>query len=149
MTVYDGSHTVEIDAPLAKVWAIAEDVERAPQWQGTMKTAEVLERDGEGRAALVRTTNDGKVATQTLVVRFSYDEPRGMRWVRESGDLKSLEGSWSFEDLGDGRTRATYSMALDPGRMLSMLAKGPVIDQIRKHLTERPARGLKERAENG
>jgi len=59
-------------------------------------------------------------------VRFSYEPPARLAWTQEKGDLKSVEGSWVLEDLGDGRTRATYTLDSDPGRVLGMLLRGPV-----------------------
>ena len=53
-----------------------------------------------------------------------------------SGDLKSVEGSWELEDLGDGRTRATYSMSVDLGRMLGMVIRGPLVGVLRGQLVE-------------
>ena len=50
--------------------------------------------------------------------------------------------------LDGGRTLATYSLAFDPGRVLSMLARGPVVDRVRKHLAKRPPEGLKRAAES-
>lgn len=144
----EGSATVEIDAPLEEVYAIAADIERAPEWQGNMKTATVKERDGEGRPLLVETVADAKVAQIKVLLRFSYDEPRGLSWKREKGDLKSMTGSWAFEDLG-GRTRATYAMDGDPGFVLSQALRGPVLDQARKAIIGKPPEGLKRRAEGG
>src|SRR4051794_4504343 len=95
-----GSHSLDIEAPLERCWAIAADVARAPEWQGTMKSADVLECDPHGRPALVRSDIDASVATLELELRFSYEEPHGMRWQRQSGGLKDLEGSWAFEPLG-------------------------------------------------
>lgn len=143
----DGSETVEIDAPIDEVFAIAADVARAPEWQGTMQSAEVQEEDAEGRPLIVRTVADAKVAQVTVVLRFSYDPPHGMSWERVSGDLKAMRGSWVFEDLGGGRTRATYAMDGDPGFMLSQLLRGPVLDQARKAIVGKPPAGLKARAE--
>lgn len=40
--------------------------------------------------------------------------------------MESVEGSWKLEDLGGGRTRATYTMDVDPGRVLGLLVRGPV-----------------------
>lgn len=143
----DGSETVEIDAPIDRVYAIAADIERAPEWQGTMKSAKVLERDAEGRPHLVETVADAKVAQIKVVLRFSYDEPRGLSWERVKGDLKSMTGSWAFEDLEGEATRATYTMDGDPGTRLSMLLRGPVLDAARKAIIGRPPAGLKQRAE--
>lgn len=69
-----------------------------------------------------------------------------MSWEQEKGDLKWLKGSWAFEDLGD-RTRATYTMEGDPGRMLGMLIRGPVEQSLRHLLVTVPAEGLKREAE--
>lgn len=146
-----GTHTLEIDAPIERVFAIAADVERAPEWQGAMQSVEVLESDEQGRPALVKTRLDSSVAKHEMVLRFSYDEPDGMQWSRESGDLKSLEGSWTFEDLGGDRTRATYALDIGLNRGLSLLAKGvkgPARSRVEHLLAHKPVEGLKERAES-
>jgi ribosome-associated toxin RatA of RatAB toxin-antitoxin module len=129
-----GEATTEIDAPIARVFEVAADVENSPRWQPEIKSAEVLERDADGRQVLVLTKADAKVRTLATTLRFSYTEPTGLTWVQEDGDLKSLEGSWQFEDLGNDRTRATYSMTADPGRMLGMMIRGPVVDLLRQRL---------------
>ena len=131
MGTIKGDRTVEIDAPIERCYEIAADIENAPDWQGSLKDVEILERDGERRALL----------------RFSYDPPTGIRWVQEKGDTKSLTGSWSFEDLGGGRTRATYALEADPGRMLGMLLRGPAEGKVRDFLVGNAADGLKEKAE--
>lgn len=148
MGTVSGERTVEIDAPIERVYAIAADIANAPEWQGSLKDVEVLERDGERRAMLVETKSDAKVKTVSSRLRFSYDEPTGISWVQEKGDTKSLTGSWTFEDLG-GRTRATYALEVDPGRMLGMLIRGPVEGQVRDFLLGGAAEGLKEHAEAG
>lgn len=131
MGVITGSASAEVDAPLDDVWTVIADVESAPEWQGGMERVEALERDGEGRPTLVETQTDAKVRTIKTQVRFSYDPPTTLSWTQEKGDLKSLVGSWQLEDLGDGRTRATYSLESDPGRVLGMLIRGPVEDMLR------------------
>jgi uncharacterized membrane protein len=144
-----GERSVEIDAPIARCFEIAADIKNAPEWQGSLKDVEVLERDAERRAELVETESDAKVKTVKALLRFSYEEPTGVRWVQEKGDTKSLVGWWKLEDLGDGRTRATYALEVDPGRMLGMLLRGPVEDQVRNFLLGNAADGLKQRAEAG
>jgi carbon monoxide dehydrogenase subunit G len=121
-----GSASSEIDAPLKDVWAAVEDVLSAPGWQGGLDAMTALERDGDGRALLVETENDIKVRRIKAQVRFDYDGPTRLSWTQERGEMKSVEGSWELEDLGDGRTRATYNLDVDPGRLLGMLIKGPV-----------------------
>ncbi|HEV7585600.1 MAG TPA: SRPBCC family protein [Solirubrobacteraceae bacterium] len=121
-----GSASTDIDAPLQDVWAVVEDVLSAPDWQGGLDRLTALERDGEGRPTLVETENDIKVRRIKAHVRFSYQGPARLSWSQEKGDMKSVEGSWELEDLGDGRTHATYTLDADPGRMLGLVIRGPV-----------------------
>jgi hypothetical protein len=58
-----------------------------------------------------------------------------------------VRGWWDLEDLGDGRTRATYALEVDPGRMLGMLLRGPVEATVRDFLLGGAAEGLKREAE--
>ena len=142
-----GERTVEIDAPIERCFGIAADIDNAPEWQGSLKDVEVLERHADKRAALVETESDAKVKSVKALLRFSYEEPTAIRWVQEKGDTKSLVGSWTFVDLGEGRTRATYALEADPGRMLGMLLRGPAEGKVRDFLLGNAASGLKERAE--
>jgi uncharacterized membrane protein len=142
-----GERSVEIDAPIGRCFEIAADIENAPDWQGSLKDVEVLERDAEGRAELVETESDAKVKTVKSRLRFSYVEPTEIRWEQEKGDTKSLVGWWKLEDLGGDRTRATYALEADPGRMLGLLLRGPVEDQVRNFLLGNAADGLKQQAE--
>jgi carbon monoxide dehydrogenase subunit G len=143
MAVLAGSSSAEIDAPIEQVWKAVEDVEKAPDWQGGMKDVEALERDGKGRPTLVQTEADAKVTTIKTKVSFSYDGPTRLSWKQEKGDLKSMVGSWELEDLGDGRTRATYALEGDTGRVLGMLVRGPVEDKLRDFLVNARADELK------
>jgi uncharacterized membrane protein len=147
MGTISGERSVEIEAPIQRCLEIAADIENAPEWQGSLRDVEVLELDADGRAALVETKSDAKVKTVRALLRFSYEEPTAVRWVQEKGDTKSLEGWWALEDLGDGRTRATYALVTDPGRMLGMLLRGPAEAMVRDFLLGNAAEGLKRQAE--
>jgi uncharacterized membrane protein len=147
MGTIKGDRSVEIDAPIERCYEIAADIDNAPEWQGSLKDVEVLERDGERRALLVETESDAKVKSVRALLRFSYEPPTAIRWVQEKGDTKSLIGSWSFEDLGGGRTRATYALEADPGRVLGLLLRGPAEAKVRDFLVGNAADGLKQKAE--
>ncbi len=143
-----GNSTAEIDAPLAKVWAVVEDVEDAPNWQGGMKGVEALDRDGDGRAVRTEASADIKVRTVKSIIRFDYSKgPERLSWSQEKGELKSVEGSWVLEDLGGDRTRATYNVEVDFGRMLGAMVRGPVVGVIRQMLAGERAGELKRRVE--
>ena len=142
------SWTVEIDAPMERVWEVASDVPNSPEWQPSLEKVETLETDEEGRATLVATEADAVVRKTKQRLRFAYQEPDGMTWEQEKGDVKSLRGSWEFTDLGSGRTKAVYDLRVDPGRMLGMLVRGPVEGKVKEHLTKGAAEGLKRQAES-
>jgi uncharacterized membrane protein len=147
MGMIRGERIVEIEAPVERCYAIAADLESSPRWQGSLRSVDVLERDAERRPVLVETESDAKVKSVRARLRFSYEPGQRIHWVQEEGDMKSLEGSWHFQDLGGGRTRATYALAADPGRMLGMLLRGPAENKVRDFLVGGAAEGLKAHAE--
>ncbi len=144
-----GSASAEIDAPLSEVWAVVEDVMSAPEWQGGLDSIDALERDAEQRATLVETENDIKVRRIKAHVRFNYQAPTRLSWKQEKGDMKSVEGAWELEDLGDGRTRATYTLDADPGRVLGLVIRGPVEAATRAIFVNGRPGELKRRMQRG
>jgi uncharacterized protein YndB with AHSA1/START domain len=142
-----GSASTDIDAPLEDVWSVVEDVMSAPDWQGGLDHMTALEHDADGRPTLVETENDIKVRRIKAHVRFSYEGPTRLSWSQEKGDMKSVVGAWELEDLGDGRTHATYTLDADPGRVLGIVIRGPVEAATRAiFVNGRPAE-LKRRVE--
>ena len=147
MPPLSGSSTAEIEAPLEQVWALVEDVEQAPRWQGGLDALRSMERDDEGRALLCESETDAKVRSIKSIVRFSYEGPTRLSWKQEEGDLKGVEGRWELEEVGDGRTRATYWIQADLGRILGMLIRGPLVDVLRGQLAGARAGELKKAIE--
>lgn len=142
-----GTASAEIDAPIDRVWGVVEDVLAAPDWQGGLVRVAALEHDSEGRPTLVESESDIKVRRVKTEVRFSYEPPTRLSWIQEKGDLKSVEGSWLLEDLGGRRTRATYTLDGDPGRVLGMIIRGPVEAAARAMLVNARPGELRARVE--
>lgn len=145
----EGEASETIQAPIERVFEVAADVQGSPEWQPQIKRAEAIERDDEGRQVLVKTVTDGKVRDLASCLRFSYAAPTSITWEQESGDLSAVEGSWALDDLGDGRTRATYALSVDLGRMLGMVVRGPVVDLLRKQMVDTMPGKLKAFVEDG
>jgi uncharacterized membrane protein len=146
MAALRGERTVEIGAPPARCFGIAADMERAPGWQPALRSVDVLETDADGRPALARAAFDAKVRSLSSTLRFAYREPSSITFDQQRGDVRSMHGWWRFEDLGGDRTRATYGLEVDPGRMLGLLLRGPAEASVRDHLLG-AADALKRRAE--
>jgi uncharacterized membrane protein len=142
-----GSASVEIDAPIEEVWAVIEDVLTAPEWQGGLDSISALERDESGRPTLVETENDIKVRRVKTQVRFRYEGPLRLDWTQEKGDLKSVQGAWELEDIGNDRTLATYRLDADPGRVLGLVIRGPVESATRALFVNGRPGELKRRVE--
>jgi ribosome-associated toxin RatA of RatAB toxin-antitoxin module len=149
MGTLTAERTVDVHAPIERCYAIAADLERSPDWQRALQSVTVLERDAQGRPSVVETVSDASVKTITARLAFTYEEPTAIRVTQQKGDLKSLHGGWSFVDLGDESTRVTYALEVDPGRMLGMLLRGPVVDKVRQVLVGDAVDALKVRAESG
>jgi carbon monoxide dehydrogenase subunit G len=148
MAKITGSSTAEIEAPVERVWTVVADVLTAPDWQGGLKDVQEIERDAEGHVTLAESFSDAKVRTLRSIVRFSYDGPTRLDWRQEKGEMKSVDGSWELQDLGDGRTRATYRLDVELGRMLSVVIRGPLVDVLRGQLVSARAGELKRRVES-
>jgi ribosome-associated toxin RatA of RatAB toxin-antitoxin module len=149
MGTISGSASTEIEAPLDAVYAVAGDVERSPRWQTEIKLAECIDRDADGNQVLVRMETDAKVRRLGSTIRFNYDQPGRITWTQEDGDLKSIDGAWEFEDLGSGRTRVTYSLEVDLGRVLGMVIRGPVVGVLSGQLIDSMPDKLKRFMEDG
>ncbi len=106
MGMISASHTVEIDAPIAKVYEVAADVPGAVVWNPAMDKIDVIETDADGHATLVEVEADVKVKKSKSILRFTFDnEPNGLTWKQESGDVKSVDGRWELSELDGDRTK--------------------------------------------
>jgi ribosome-associated toxin RatA of RatAB toxin-antitoxin module len=146
---FGGSSSAEINAPAGVCFQWVCDTPRTPDWHQAIEAVEVLERDGAGRTSLVKARIDAVVAQVELDLRLTYEEEHVLHMRRESGDLKQLTATWVFEDLGGGRTHAGFRTEFDPGRVLSMLARGPLLSRLEALLAKQPPEGLKQALEAG
>ncbi|MGI8518122.1 MAG: SRPBCC family protein [Acidimicrobiia bacterium] len=136
--------SIEVSATPAQVFAVAADLESYGQWATGVKEVEVLEKDKKGRAARARFVVDGMVKEITYVLKYSYDEPNSMTWVAEPGpDLNELDGSYVFNDVGEGRTEVVYGLRVEP----SFTIPGFLRRQAEKQLVGTALRGLRKRVE--
>lgn len=148
MGTIQGRRTVELAASPSEVYAVMADVDGYPEWQPDVKSATVLERDAEGRPARAVITQDAKVRTVEVSLRYRHDPPHEMAWTLEKGDVKAMDGSWVLEDLGNGRTRVTYSLDVDPGRALGLLLRGPVVQRVTDHVLDGTLGALRDHVDS-
>jgi ribosome-associated toxin RatA of RatAB toxin-antitoxin module len=147
MAQFGGEDTVEVAASRERCFAVAAEVEGYPDWHPVIQSVTALDHDAEGRPTRARAVVDASVSTVTVIIAFEYQPPGRVDCRRESGDLREMWTTFEFSELGPDRTRVEYSTGLDPGRMLSLLAKGPVIEKVRQKLVADALAGFKRTAE--
>jgi uncharacterized membrane protein len=111
----NATETILIDAPLERVWEIAVDLERYPEWAKDIKSVTIHSTDDEGRPHEVefRTSALGRSTHYTL--RYDYsDAPTQLAWTMIEGDIeRSIDGAFVFEPTPEGTTKATYDLAIE------------------------------------
>ncbi len=122
MSAYGESRQAEVDATPEACYAALTDFERIPEWQGSVRSARVLERDEQGRGAVVEFEVDAKVRTVRYRIRQVHEPPHRLGSEYLGGDFRAFTGEWRFEPLPGGRTLVHLDLAIDPGR----LVPGPV-----------------------
>ena len=136
--------SIEVSATPAQVFAVASDLDSYHEWATGVKEVEVLEKDKEGRPTRARFVVDGMIKEITYILKYTYDEPNSMSWVAEPGpDLNELEGSYVFNDGGEGRTEVVYGLRVEP----AFTIPGFLRRQAEKQLVGTALRGLRKRVE--
>jgi len=144
---HQGSSSIDIDAAASDIMEIVADIEAYPDWLEDDKEVEVYERDASGRAAAARMVVEVPIkGTVSYVLDYEYVGDERMSWVsRPGGDVKHIEGSYTFAINDDGGTTVVYELAIDPG----FPVPGFMLKQASRHITSVALGGLKQRAEDG
>jgi carbon monoxide dehydrogenase subunit G len=136
---------IHIAATPAQVLDAITDFEAYPEWVTGIKRAEVLDRDGRGRAVEVafEVSQSGFGATYTLAYTYA---PRaaGLSWVTidASGAVKDVQGTYELRRAAGG-TEVTNRTAID----LAIPMMGFMKRQAEKIIISTALDGLKKRVE--
>jgi ribosome-associated toxin RatA of RatAB toxin-antitoxin module len=143
MGVTRADEEIVIDAPPPAVFATITDFERIPEWQKAVVATRVLERDSDGLGTRIEFHIDVKVRRLRYVNDYSYDEPHGFDVRLVEGDLKDIDATYRFDDLGDGRTHVRHALAVDPG----IFVPGPIKTMLTGRMLRDVLTELKTRVE--
>jgi ribosome-associated toxin RatA of RatAB toxin-antitoxin module len=145
MPDYGECRSEEIAATPQQCYDALADFERVPDWQGAVRSIEVLERDSEGRGTVVAYEVDAKVKRVRYRLRQVHEPPHRLGSEYLGGDFRDFSGEWRFVDLGSERTRAELDLRIDPGRFVP----GPIRSAISDAVMRRALRDLKAHLEGG
>lgn len=136
--------TAVCDLPVEPLFRAATDYERYTEFMPRTVEGRVVSREGD--VVLFRTALDFVVRKVAYTLRLVLDPPAGrVTWTLVEGDVTRNEGSWQFDDLGDGRTRVTYTTWVEidlavPKRVLNKLVAASLPDVIERTVAR--ARGF-------
>src|SRR3954453_6572021 len=116
----EGDGKIEGKASPEDCYALVLALDKYPEWQSQVRSAEVLERDGEGRPVVVETVSDARVRVIKYRRGKVHEPPHRMSWTYIDGDVKDLNGEYLFEPAGDGRTNVPFGQGGGPGRRLGV-----------------------------
>jgi Polyketide cyclase / dehydrase and lipid transport len=134
--------SITVGAPRAAVMAVIEDFGSYPEWASAVRSAEVIDRDGGGRASRVRFRLDAGVIKDSYVLSYDWDGDAGVRWdLAEPGSvITTLTGGYLLADTSGG-TEVTYHLTVDVRipvlGMLKRKAERAIIDTALKGLKDR------------
>lgn len=134
-----------VEADIDSIYDVVTDLAAYPSWQEEFKEAEVLETDDEGYATRGRFRLAAMGLSASMVLDYTRSDD-AISWTLAEGDLITRnDGSYRFNDLGDGRTEVTYELVVEstapmPGFMKRKLAQKIASDSLKN---------IKKRAEAG
>jgi ribosome-associated toxin RatA of RatAB toxin-antitoxin module len=121
-----------VAAPPARCFDALTDFESYPEWQSAVRSAEVLERDADGRGRRVEFEIDVRIRSVHYTLDYHYEPPALLAWEYVEGDVRDVDGELTLEDQGDGTTLATYALRLDAGVWLPGPVAKMLTDQVMK-----------------
>jgi carbon monoxide dehydrogenase subunit G len=139
------TQSITIDATPDAVMAVIADFANYPVWTGSVKKAEVLETDVDGRAKRVAFSLDAGVIRDEYELEYQWSQDTRVEWNLVSGRMmRSQQGSYVLQADGGG-TLVTYSLTVDLAiPMLGLLkrkAERVVMDTALKELKKRVESG--------
>ncbi len=139
------SSSIIIAAPPERVMEVIADFPAYPEWAGQVKSVEVLDSDGAGRAEQVRFTMDAGPIKDSYTLDYTWaPDGRSVSWTLVKGQIQRAQNG-SYVLAGSGaETTVTYSLAVDLNiPMIGMLRR-----KAEKVIIDTALKGLKRRVES-
>lgn len=136
---------IVIDAPADRIMDVIADFDTYPVWATGVKTADVVRTGDDGRAEQVHFVLDAAPIRDEYDLGYIWDGDRTVSWsLAEKGAmLKSMDGAYILEPLGERSTRVTYQLAVD----VSVPLLGMLKRKAEKVIIDTALKGLKKQVE--
>ena len=118
--------TIIFNATVEKCWAVISDYERYPEFLPEVKKIRTMNRRGN-EVDVQYEAEVVKVIKYT--VHMKEEGPRKVSWSFIDGEfMKDNKGGWVLEEAGEGKTRATYSIAVEVGMLVPKTIVNALVD---------------------
>src|SRR2546430_14700184 len=96
--------SITVAAPRADVMAVIADFASYPEWASAVRSAEVLGRDGDGRASRGRFGLDAGGGKDSYVLSYDWVGVAGGRWdlAEPRSGISALSGGYGVADANCG-----------------------------------------------
>lgn len=137
-------HSVGIARPVREVFAYVDDFTRTKEWMYGLHAIEPVTEQRHGVGATYDGVMKVGISLTSRITCTGYEENR----LLEIGSVKGIRNTqrWTFDDLGDGRTRVhawiSYTLPGGPAGKAMAAAMKPVIGIAVKHTSETLVRKL-------
>ena len=137
------SSTIVIDAPLADVQAALFDIATYPEWLTSIKKADVLESDDQGRAVKAKLSIDAGMMKDRVTLDYDWSAaPASLSFTMDEADLLTqMDGTYFVKALDEDSTQVTYELtvavSLAVPAMMITKAQQQTIDAALKELAAR------------
>lgn len=136
-------NSIQIEAPVADVAALLFDPAGYPEWSTAIKSATVLEKDGEGRATKIEMMIKAGQVKDRVILDYDWSNaPAALTFSLDDADmLTQMSGGYTLTDNGDETTKVEYeltvALSMPVPAMMRTKAERDTIDLALKELKEK------------
>ena len=137
------SSTIVIDAPLTDVQVALFDIATYPEWLTSIKKADVLESDDQGRVVKAKLSIDAGMMKDRVTLDYDWSAaPASLSFTMDEADLLTqMDGTYFIKALDEDSTQVTYELtvavSLPVPAMMITKAQQQTIDAALKELAAR------------
>jgi coenzyme Q-binding protein COQ10 len=108
--------SIEINAPIEKVYAVITDYESYPEFLDEQSDAKVLSKNGNVAEVMFKLKVVKEIEYRLRIVETA---PSSIQWTLIKGEMmKENNGGWKLEVIDANKTRCTYSIELGLGMLV-------------------------------
>jgi ribosome-associated toxin RatA of RatAB toxin-antitoxin module len=134
---------VIIDAPISAVEKALFEIGSYPDWLSSIKKADVLESDSQGRVLKAKLAIDAGMMKDRVTLDYDWsDSPTSLSFSMDEADLLTqMDGTYTIKSLDEDSTEVIYELTVAVGMpvpaMMITKAQQQTIDAALKELAVR------------